>query len=59
MFHLRSTRPHAPEFQAQLDALNARTLESLEQVGARASLVPSAEVPLAESLAAARASDAI
>ena len=32
VFHLRSTRPHAPEFQAQLDALNARTLESLEQV---------------------------
>lgn len=59
VFHLRSTRPHAPELQAQVDALNARTLESLEQVGARASLVPSAEVPLAESLAAARASDAI
>lgn len=45
VLHLRTERPHAPDFQVALDALNAPTLRVAEQSGWHAVPIASAEQP--------------
>ncbi|MGW8484514.1 gamma-glutamyl-gamma-aminobutyrate hydrolase family protein [Microbacterium sp. NPDC055903] len=59
ILHPRTKRPHAALYQAELDMLNASTAETAVSLGWDPLLVPTAEVPTGDTLAAARASDLI
>jgi len=59
ILHLRTTRPAAPAFQAELDMLNAATAQAVRELGWRPHLVATAEVTSAETLAAAREADMV
>ncbi|GAA4782646.1 gamma-glutamyl-gamma-aminobutyrate hydrolase family protein [Microbacterium gilvum] len=59
LVHLRTSRPHAPGFQADLDALNAGALAAVDALGGDADLIAASERPLDDVLDAVRAADAI
>jgi len=59
VLHIRSSRPHDPAFQAELDMLNAAALDALEAEGFEAQLVAVTEVPEQEVHAIARAADVV
>lgn len=59
LLHLRSTRPHAPDFQAKLDVLNRSAVAVVEGCGYSAELLPAAEVALGTVLGAVDRSDAV
>ncbi|GAB3601243.1 gamma-glutamyl-gamma-aminobutyrate hydrolase family protein [Microbacterium tumbae] len=59
ILHPRTKRPHAALYQAELDMLNASTMETANRLGWDPLLVPTAEVPTADTLAAARAADLV
>jgi putative glutamine amidotransferase len=53
LIHVRTQRPHAPRFQAELDALNDAAAVACEEAGLRPVLVPAAEAPAPQLLRAA------
>lgn len=59
VLHIRSSRPHDPEFQAELDMLNAGALGALAEAGFDAQLVAVTERPESEVHAIARAADVV
>ncbi|MGF6821802.1 putative glutamine amidotransferase [Microbacterium sp. ZKA21] len=59
LLHLRTRRPHAAGYQAELDALNASAARTVMRLGWEPVLVPTAELPTADTHAAARAADLI
>lgn len=59
VLHIRSSRPHDPAFQAELDMLNAAALDALAAEGFEAQLVAVTEVPEQEVHAIARAADVV
>lgn len=59
LLHLRTRRPHAAGYQAELDALNASAVRTVARMGWEPLLVPTAELPTAETHAAARRADLI
>lgn len=59
ILHLRTKRSHAPLYQEELDMLNATTADTVMRLGWDPLLVPTAEVPTADTLAAARAADLV
>ncbi|HWV50835.1 MAG TPA: gamma-glutamyl-gamma-aminobutyrate hydrolase family protein [Microbacterium sp.] len=59
LLHLRTRRPHAAGYQAELDALNASAVRTVARMGWEPVLVPTAELPTAETHAAARRADLI
>ncbi|WP_243224651.1 gamma-glutamyl-gamma-aminobutyrate hydrolase family protein [Microbacterium sp. CIAB417] len=59
LLHLRTRRPHAAGYQAELDALNASAAQSVIRLGWEPILVPTAEIATAETHAAARRADLI
>lgn len=56
---VRSTRPHAPEFQAELDTLDAGAMAAVRTLGLDPLLLAAAEVSAESILAAARAARAV
>ncbi|MGO2632200.1 MAG: gamma-glutamyl-gamma-aminobutyrate hydrolase family protein [Galactobacter sp.] len=59
VFHLRNERPHAPEFNDTLSGLTAGAIAAVEALGWEYTLVPSGELPVAESVRVALAADAV
>jgi putative glutamine amidotransferase len=59
LLHLRTRRPHSAGYQAELDALNASTVATVSALGWEPVLVPTAELPTADTHAVARQSDLI
>ncbi len=59
LVHLRTVRPDAPRFQRELDELNDATARVAQASGWDVRWMASGEVPLAETLAAVDASDAV
>jgi putative glutamine amidotransferase len=59
VLHIRTSRPHAPHFQAELDMLNAATLDALAAEGWDAELVAVTERPADEVRRLARAADVV
>lgn len=59
ILHLRTDRPGAPGFQAELDALNTATCKVVDALGWSYQLVATAERPPEETLNAARDADMI
>jgi len=59
VLHIRTSRPHDPEFQAELDMLNAAALDALAAEGWTSELVAVAERPADEVHAAARSADVV
>ena len=59
VLHIRSSRPHLPRFQEELDALNDGALDALAAEGWEAELIAVTERPADEVLAAARAADLV
>ncbi|WP_460799021.1 gamma-glutamyl-gamma-aminobutyrate hydrolase family protein [Microbacterium sp. GXF0217] len=59
LLHLRTRRPYAAGYQAELDALNASAVRTVAQLGWEPVLVPTAELPTVDSHAAARKADLI
>ena len=59
VLHIRTSRPHAPRFQAELDMLNAATLDALAAEGWSAQLVAVTETPEGEVRAIAREADVV
>ena len=59
VLHIRSSRPHAPAFQAELDMLNEAAREALAAEGWAAELVAVTERPADEVRGLARAADVV
>lgn len=59
VLHIRSSRPHDPEFQAELDMLNAAAIDALTAEGFETELVAVTERPEDEVHAIARAADLV
>jgi putative glutamine amidotransferase len=59
VLHIRTSRPHAPHFPAELDMLNAATLDALAAEGWDAELVAVTERPADEVRRLARAADVV
>ncbi|UYO97956.1 gamma-glutamyl-gamma-aminobutyrate hydrolase family protein [Microbacterium sp. M28] len=59
LLHLRTRRPYAARYQAELDALNTAAAETVAGLGWEPLLVPTAELPTARTHAAARWADLI
>lgn len=59
VLHIRTSRPHLPKFQEELDKLNQGVVDTLAAEGWRTELVAAAERPVDEVLAAARAADLV
>lgn len=59
VLHIRTSRPHDPEFQRELDVMNGSVLAQLSSAGWDAQLVATAEVPSDEVLAIAQAADLV
>jgi len=59
VLHLRNTRPSNPRYQAELDMLNASTLQVIRTLGWSAELIATAEQSTPETLMAARKADMI
>lgn len=59
VLHIRTSRPHDPAFQAELDMLNAAALDALAAGGIEARLVAVAETPPDEVHAIVRAADVV
>ncbi|WP_166867820.1 gamma-glutamyl-gamma-aminobutyrate hydrolase family protein [Salinibacterium sp. ZJ70] len=59
VLHIRTSRPHDPEFQRELDVMNDSVLAQLATAGWEAKLVATAEVPSEEVLAIAQAADVV
>ena len=59
VLHIRTSRPHAPRFQAELDMLNAAALDALTAEGWAAQLVAVTETPEDEVRAIAREADVV
>jgi putative glutamine amidotransferase len=59
VLHIRTSRPHAPGFQAELDMLNDAALEALAAEGWDAELVAVTERPADEVRRLARAADVV
>ncbi|MGO3886920.1 MAG: gamma-glutamyl-gamma-aminobutyrate hydrolase family protein [Mycetocola sp.] len=59
ILHLRTTRPHAPEFQDELNTLNAGALAAAARLGWTTQLIAVTEHPIQHSLDAARRADAV
>ncbi len=59
LLHILDERPHAPEFQTTLDALNSSTVAVVKGLGADAILTPSEQLPIRATLDAVRAADAV
>ncbi len=59
LLHIREERPHNPQYQINLDILTRAAVETVESLGWQPTVVASAQVPLEESLDAARSADAI
>ncbi len=59
MLHIRTERPHAPEFQRELDEMNDSVIAVFDALGWKHTLTATAEVPLEQVREAARAADAV
>lgn len=59
VLHIRTERPHAPEFQRELDTLDASVAAALDAAGWGHTLTATAEVPMHEVREIARAADAV
>ncbi|MGO3153664.1 MAG: gamma-glutamyl-gamma-aminobutyrate hydrolase family protein [Galactobacter sp.] len=59
LLHLRKARPHAPEFNETLNGLNQGAVAAVEALGWGYTLVASGELPVAASVDAALAADAV
>ncbi len=59
VLHIRSSRPHDPGFQAELDMLNAAALDALASEGWTTELVAVTERPADEVRTAARSADVV
>lgn len=57
--HLRDSRPHDPSFQAELNELNDGALAAAARLGWTAELIPAAEQPAEQTIAAVAAADAV
>lgn len=59
LLHLRNSRPHAPEFQRDLDMLTQGALDAIHRLGWSADLVASSEVPVSDTMNLAKRCDAV
>ncbi|WP_166867807.1 gamma-glutamyl-gamma-aminobutyrate hydrolase family protein [Salinibacterium sp. ZJ70] len=59
VLHIRTERPHAPEFQKELDTMNDSVLAQLDEAGWSHTLTATAEVGMDEVREIARAADAV
>lgn len=59
LLHLRTRRPYAARYQAELDVLNTSAAKAVRALGWEPELVPTAELPTADTHAAARRADVI
>lgn len=59
VLHTRTSRPHAPDFQAKLDVLNDNAVGVVESLGYAAELVAAAEVAADDLAAAVDRADAV
>ena len=59
LLHLRTSRPHDPDFQARLDVLNRSALAAVGGLGVTGELLAAGESPLAATLAAVDRADAV
>lgn len=59
LLHLRRERPHAPEFQHELDELNRAAVNAVLSLGWTPELVASSEIPVSDSVDIAARSDLV
>lgn len=59
LLHLRDVRPHAPEFQAELDALNVATVATVRGLGWEPALIACADLPVRAAVEATAEADAV
>lgn len=59
VLHIRESRPHAPQFQLELDELNENTVGQIIEAGHNASLVPCNDLSLEQMLQIVDGADAV